>query len=369
MNFFKKVNNNFEFFDLDLPKYEKIEGVRWSPSGVGSFTKCPAFAFLPSVESEAAIKGNKLHKIAEDYIIETIKNNKSDVVLSEKLVPYIEFVIDLCNTEDFNLAGVEAKFETAGDMTMGQRFSSVIDFFMLTNKGDLHIIDLKTGEYPVSPENNDQLNYYALNAVEVLKHKGFKNIKNIYLHIGQDVLKSHKLSREDYVKAFFKLKGFFRQEDLTKFNQGSHCGTCFKREVCPMRKEEVIKAVEKFSKIEGLNNMPQEKFTELYTKALEIKKLADDVIKVAKKRADEGSLKGYVKKIVHSTVRTWKDKKAVLKTFGKDVQKIDVISVKEAEKKLGDKIKDYVLDKPRYSYVPTYSKDDEQLFIKEEKNG
>ena len=346
---------------IDFYKYE-TGGGQFSPSGLSSFMDCPAFAHLPSISSEAAEKGKQLHADAESLIRRGLEKdmwpwNSRDQ--QDPVLRYVSDVFDYVVDYDFKYLGIETKFTIKSDELNGNRFAAIADFFMYSD-GLLVVGDLKTGKYEVPAKDNKQLLGTAMCIKEALS----LNVKELHVFIHQNgFMDLWKVDLSQYKEFLKEFKGFFKQDDLTYYNLKYDCNNCFKREVCPVMGTKIKKDVVEFNKMTSISDLSPPDTVELYKKALNVKKLADTVIKMVKRRTDDKELEGYVKKVTVANRRVWKDKKKALKILGDKIKKYDIIPVKDAEKLFGkEALKDLVEIRKSSSYVPNYDKEDEELF-------
>jgi len=171
-----------------------MEHAKLSPSKAFRWLSCIPSAHLEAQVTEeetskAAEEGTKAHELAEKVLKNEIKTD------DKHINAYVDFVKS-------KLTNYKSKLyvEDRVDITeivpdgFGTVDAIVIDNDLLNNT--LHIIDLKTGRYPVQAFQNDQLKLYALGAMI----KYYMNFDTIILHIFQpkiNIISSWETSKDD----------------------------------------------------------------------------------------------------------------------------------------------------------------------------
>lgn len=350
IKYFYNKKGDWNLISKDNKIIQKETKASYSPSGMSSYLVCPAFAFLPSTFSEAAKKGVELHKIADEHIKAYFLKDTQSRPEDEKIKDYVEYVLeDAHSLPNESIVGLETKLITAGKTTNGYRFSTIVDYFSYEPGTQLlKVVDLKTGNYEVSAENNKQLLSYAYNIMKALDIKP----KTIHLIIHQNgKAKVWEPAKEDFKFFVEETTIFFKNlGGKKKFVEGSHCNSCFKQAVCPQRTKTIKKAVKLETDV-TIANLDSKQLTDLYDKAKKIAKMHKLLETEIKNRHETGSLDGFVDKKVVRIIKSWKDKKKALQELGKRVIKEDIVSVKDAEKIFKKDLSDLIVEKPAYSYV------------------
>jgi hypothetical protein len=155
-----------------------MEHAKLSPSKAFRWLSCIPSAHLEyqiaeEETSKAAEEGTKAHELAEKVLKNEIKTD------DKHINAYVDFVKSKASYNS------ELYIEDRVDLTQivpggfGTVDAIVIENNLLNSK--LHIIDLKTGRYPVQAFQNDQLKLYALGAL--IKYSF--SFESIILHIFQ----------------------------------------------------------------------------------------------------------------------------------------------------------------------------------------
>ena len=131
---------------------------RWS-NCIGALqleAKLDAKGLLPADESSpAAEEGTRLHALAESALLDPNEKWRDEWIEYANLKSYVNFCIGLEGTKHV---------ETQVSLFYSPDETGTVDFAS-HNGNVLHIVDLKTGNHPVSAEGNKQLLIYALGLV------------------------------------------------------------------------------------------------------------------------------------------------------------------------------------------------------------
>ncbi|WP_420431470.1 DUF2800 domain-containing protein [Candidatus Poriferisocius sp.] len=170
---------------------------RISPSGAHRWLNCPSSVFLPHLgeegESEAAWNGTLMHAAAAKAIIQRLrpsvmvgatftKSNENGgwedlpdtftPEMAETIRPYVEYCREMASVLGDKEAFVwEVEMPLDFDFLLGkaEAVRGTADFVAWDRaNGLLHIVDLKTGHWPVSPVDNPQLMLYAMGAAKAI---------------------------------------------------------------------------------------------------------------------------------------------------------------------------------------------------------
>ena len=141
---------------------------------------------LPEQSSPAASAGTRLHAMAEDAMNTGVPSNEP--VVEE----YTAYVRELASQDYEPIILVEKRVSLEEWIPGG--FGTVDALVYHPSSRTLHVIDLKTGNHPVSATNNPQLMAYALGALDSLNLR----VINFVLHIAQpNNYNSWTVSKED----------------------------------------------------------------------------------------------------------------------------------------------------------------------------
>ena len=135
---------------------EKLHS-KYAPSKLSRVLACPGSAGAAETEEAgpAALKGTQLHDLAEEMLTWGEPISDPDPQDVRRVQPYVDYVLDWKSQLEPCTLGIEVML----------RSSLVPEFFgtadaVLVSEDTLHIIDLKTGNTPVSPYDNTQLMAY-----------------------------------------------------------------------------------------------------------------------------------------------------------------------------------------------------------------
>jgi len=222
----------------------------WSASSSHRWMACPASIKLsegiPDQSSPYAAEGTCAHELAEkallsdkdciDFIGEEFCGHEVDEEMANYVQIYVDYVRkagrgelkDVLIEERFDLSKIHEGLYGTNDACISE--------FM----GTLEIIDLKYGKgVQVFPENNEQLMYYALGAMQGGEYTKVKLTivqPRVDNPIKSWVCKPERIEKfkEDLLYAIKKTK-----EENPKMVTGDHCKFCKAKAVCPKVKEEV----------------------------------------------------------------------------------------------------------------------------------
>lgn len=216
------------------------------PSAAHRWLKCTGSILLehnerlhptlpPLQASEAAQRGTRLHEIAAKLIKgEPVDLNSLETEDKAVVTGYYEYIkgmrsgVGEGNYREFIEFNVPILF-----------FNGTIDYAMVFNT-TLVIVDLKTGQVPVSPQGNPQLYLYAHGLLQSLFDI---NIKNVALVIYQNDAKEAQVPPLDIMEFIeYEVNYVLRDVDAgnVTFRSGDYCKWCSYQALCPMKRNQIL---------------------------------------------------------------------------------------------------------------------------------
>ncbi len=210
-----------------------------SPSKAHRFLQCTKSLEydVEFVETPYTIRGTFLHSVAEHEILNQ-EIDRSD------LSSYENFLIDsyvkaVYAERDFINASKITVEQKIGITVFGHNINMIIDAFMKTKK-TASIVDLKTGNYDVSPEDNEQLTFYAL--AILLNNPGIEKVRASIFQKGN--MKTTEMTRSDVFDFFIKKGKIFEdiRNNVLTFNPSEKaCKYCAHKNECRAHAEWVLR--------------------------------------------------------------------------------------------------------------------------------
>ena len=209
-----------------------------SPSAFSRTLKCPASLlanlWAPRTTSAAAQAGTDLHEVAETILL------GQNLGLSLPEVPEsVGFYVHHCmalmdGAVDFGIES-QVNFSRLAD----HRIScfGTIDFWAYKDS-IVHIVDLKTGQSPVSPVNNSQLSLYAIGVVDMVAERYPDcEIREVHLSIAQGDVATEVIDLTTLAEREVDYRHAIRQAFNVnpRFSDvpGPHCNFCPSQGWCP----------------------------------------------------------------------------------------------------------------------------------------
>lgn len=211
-------------------------------SAAERWLSCPGSVRLcrtvpPSPPNRWSIEGTEAHAVMETWLKTGKEPKDAPSEMRYHVSKMVYFVQD--ELEKGGDLFVETKIKLPEDI--GPDMFGTVDAAIVEPCGTLHIIDLKYGVSPVSPERNLQLSYYALGFAERFKYL-FDRIK---LTVSQPRITSSFPNRTwetlprylEQTKKLFQAGVKRTQYPNAPLNEGKFCYWCPAREVCPLKSE------------------------------------------------------------------------------------------------------------------------------------
>lgn len=190
----------------------------YSPSSIGRIIKCSgSINPPPSPPTRATRKGHRLHAKAEEAI------TAYQVDLYPEVQPYVSYVID-----EFETCGTSLSSEQKIVSDTVANYGGTIDA-IIWHPTQLHVIDLKTGSYPVQAKDNPQVMSYLCLARQHFPADVYKGTIFQYNKPSSHIYSSQQLDDHDGAV----LEASFRTDRVA----GSHCRWCGFKPTCQEYKE------------------------------------------------------------------------------------------------------------------------------------
>ena len=232
-----------------------------SPSASDKWTKCPGMpklaAQVPYQVSIPAVTGTLVHQISEIIMKDRLDG---DITLEDYWLGKVENVEDFeieIDQEMIDCARVYTDYvkqrtdELNGKLLIEEQVSideitdscwGTADAIILA-EGRICVIDLKSGKWPVTPDNNYQLNIYALGALSRYGNSKTKVELTIVQPRGVKKEKAVKVwettgeNLADWGYDFLKPRAEACLVENPKYVFGDHCKWCNARTICETYKE------------------------------------------------------------------------------------------------------------------------------------
>lgn len=242
-----------------VPKPEKQVTVH-SPIGASSMKRwrnCPGSVKLsenqPSSAGIAAAEGTLAHEMAESLFAGRAVSNEKTTML-DHVQTYVEFIRE--ETKDATYFGVEQGFAL---IRINPKLFGTCDVVAYwADQKLLRIYDLKYGKTTVDPEENDQLLYYALGALQTFEF----HVEEIELVIYQprkpvkgEIIRRWRFNTYPKMNDFASmLYTAAKATELpnAELHAGDWCFWCNARNICPVKRDEKMeKSLDYFADIVG----------------------------------------------------------------------------------------------------------------------
>lgn len=216
-----------------------------SPSKAHRYLECTASLKhdLPFQETPASIRGSELHEAAERLFKE---HGDATVLEQYNLNDYERFLINkYVNTIEEEKTKINANKVIVEEKTTINIYNNDINMIidaLIVGKNKAIIIDLKTGNYDVSPEDNAQLLFYGYGAITAYPH-----IKKLELAIFQKgKLRTTKISKGKVLDFFISKADVFEKisnNELEYTPSEKACKFCDYKNECMARAEWIVKSI------------------------------------------------------------------------------------------------------------------------------
>lgn len=213
-----------------------------SPSKAHRYLQCTKSLEFDTefVETPYTVRGSLLHEYAEMMI----KNKNVDTFKeTHRITDYEEYLIQsyvdaVWNEKDL-IGANKLIVEEKRNITLYDNSINLIIDTLLVGKDTVSIIDLKTGNNDIDPNNNEQLLFYAYSIVN-----DYKDVKEFRLSIFQKGKLKTTVVSLDEVLDFFMSKFFIfekiKNNDLEYNPSDKACKYCAIRNTCRARAEWII---------------------------------------------------------------------------------------------------------------------------------
>lgn len=295
---------------------------KWNPSGLAGYDACPgrknAEEGMPRRESEAAATGTMLHNIAEQWLRDN-REPAATAGLSREQWDIVEIYVNYVMSLPGTLLP-EVKVAILEDQDCwGTADALVIDGTCL------HVVDLKTGVMPVSPDSL-QLKAYGLGGLKLAWMFG-NRIEQINLHIVQPKLDPATsvsvYSDEEIINVEYHIQEIIKQAsdpNAPRTPSEAACQWCRAKGVCGEHAAWATQGM--LVEIDDLTAKPPapadltpDQMGQILTRAPDFKKWLSGVEQHAQALLERGdSVPGY-KLVRTNTKRKWRDEEAVLETI------------------------------------------------------
>lgn len=226
---------------------------KYSPSSAERWFACPGSIKLSEgIEREPvgrpALVGTFIHNMAEmlmkghlegitleDYWLgksETVENVK--IYADQDMIDCAKFYVDYIEKRSNQLEAKPLIEEQVSIEEINAECWGTSDA-ILFNKDVIEVVDLKTGKWPVSPQNNLQMSIYALGALARYGHEDMKVIMTIVQPRAKDKVRSWETTAEYLVDwGFSDLKNALDacETETPNYAFGEQCRFCPAKRVC-----------------------------------------------------------------------------------------------------------------------------------------
>ena len=226
---------------------------KYSPSSAERWFACPGSIKLSEgIEREPvgrpALVGTFIHNMAEmlmkghlegvtleDYWLgksETVEN--VEIYADQDMIDCAKFYVDYIEKRSNELKAKPLIEEQVSIEEINAECWGTSDA-ILFNKDVIEVVDLKTGKWPVSPQNNLQMSIYALGALARYGHEDMKVIMTIVQPRAKDKVRSWETSAEYLVDwGFSDLKNALDacEAETPNYAFGEQCRFCPAKRVC-----------------------------------------------------------------------------------------------------------------------------------------
>ena len=226
---------------------------KYSPSSAERWFACPGSIKLSEgIEREPvgrpALVGTFIHNMAEmlmkghlegitleDYWLgksETVENVK--IYADQDMIDCAKFYVDYIEKRSNELEAKPLIEEQVSIEEINAECWGTSDA-ILFNKDVIEVVDLKTGKWPVSPQNNLQMSIYALGALARYGHEDMKVIMTIVQPRAKDKVRSWETTAEYLVDwGFSDLKNALDacEAETPNYAFGEQCRFCPAKRVC-----------------------------------------------------------------------------------------------------------------------------------------
>lgn len=327
----------------------------------GSIRACEG---LPDKPSEYAAEGTRAHHLAQtclengetdarDYIGVPMECPEAgaytpDVDMADAVNVYLDAIYNVLHPEDSLY--VEQSFELKG-IAKGAALFGTNDCCILKPDGTLHVFDYKHGVgVMVEVEDNPQLRYYALGAVQNIP--GAETVREIVTTIVQPrynsltvpPVRSETVSRFDLLEWAADLRVAVEatlQPDAPRV-AGAHCRFCRAAGTCEAFRAAAVKAAtDPFGEIADPSTFDADELGKRLEQAEILRHYLIALDTAAKTCTANGQTPTGWKWIIGSRRRAWIEERAeaLAETFeqatGVDIRKVTVLSPAQAEKAVG----------------------------------
>jgi hypothetical protein len=318
-----------------------------SPSMLHRMFQCPGSVLasegILDTASPAAERGTLIHGMAEE-MLRIGFTDATDLTAEEHkhLTDYCRYVKELIDPAAHLY--VEETVSLEGYVP-GMR--GTVDA-LIVGDGQIHCVDLKTGQHPVSSADNPQLLAYALGAVA--KYDAWE--KDIYVHIWQNgkVDETHVslLELNRFAKALTEVGEVALKEGASRHPSDDACRYCKAAPECPALYRQQLEVVQgDFADLPDAEKLTDEQIATVVLNRSKVEKWMKQVNTHALDRANRGEPVAGTKVVEGRAVRRWtsEGKAALVDHLGDDAFEQKLIGVTQASAVLGKELVDAMTEK------------------------
>ena len=321
-----------------------------SPSASYRWINCSGSILLPSIgiptNTKAADEGTLAHKMAYLKLDEDIWKVNEDLLEKCRNDPLYKPIMDDYVTSYVNyIESLNYPLRDVEKIISLKKYS--YDLFgtcdcLLVDPDipKVHVIDFKYGFRKISAENNSQLMLYGLGAAELFKdiYSYFEDF-DIDMTIFQPRIKNISTSTMKYSE----LKKWCEKEvvpatdkihnAIVERNTGDWCEFCNKHIYCKNYNEELSKEFDEIIETEDFFKVSDQEIVAYYNKFKKVESYLKELKSYIIERLKDGEeMPGYM--LSYPNIRSW-DKKENLKELADEYQLNNIMTVPQAERKLG----------------------------------
>jgi len=270
-------------------------------------------------------------------------------VCVEAVVPYIVDTFDLFD----DLRNVRPEARVYPLPALENDLYGTVDFHGIENSV-LHVVDLKTGRYPVSPNDNPQLKTYALGAMQEYDAK--VNEVRLYVHQGGELVGPWTIEAGDLLEHATALSRAIKKGRTGgEFKTGEHCRWCKAKTDCGAYADRALDiardefdvpvvadgTVDGASMMTTFENMTGDDLAMVFERYALIEQMVKVAHEVATRRAYDDGLDVPGFKLVRGVKhKAWLDVSVTAKKLGDGAYKSQLITPAQAIKKFGSEATD-----------------------------
>ena len=323
-----------------------------SPSSSERWINCSGSILLPNIgiptNTKAADEGSLAHKMAYLKLADDVWNTNEELLeecrnnplYKPEMDDYVTSYVNYIESLNFPLKDFE---KIIGLKKYAYDLFGTCDC-LLTDPDipKVHVIDFKYGFGKISAENNSQLMIYGLGGAEIFKdvYSYFDDF-DVEMTIFQPRIKNISTSTMKYselvkwcetkvIPAVDKI-----HNAIVERNTGKWCKYCNKHVYCKNYNEELSKELDTLAENEEFLKVSDEDIVAYYDKFKQVESYLKELKSYIVERLKDGNeMPGY--KLSYPNIRSWNENES-LKKLAQDYQLNNIITVAQAERKLGKK--------------------------------